>query len=380
MKVLVVAPAVPDTSPGQRFRIEQWAAHLRREGWTFTYEPFEDDELHRVLYQPGRKARKAALILKAFARRFRSLSRVRQFDVVYLFREGSLAGPPLFERLLAHTGVPVVYDFDDAVWVPYVSPANKYLSYLKCFGKTRTLCRISKHVMAGNEYLAEYARAFNSNVTVVPTTIDTDVYQPRSEPPADSCLVTIGWTGSHSTVQHLDTIRSALLKLRQRIPYRLTVIGTPHYHLDGVEVTAKAWSATSEVANLQQFDIGLMPLPDDDWSRGKCGLKLLQYMGVGVPVVGSPVGVNAGIIREGVNGYLAASEDEWVNKLTALARSADLRRTMGAAGRRVVECEYSAAVWVPRVREIFRRVARPHASGGVGLKPAHPSGDPDPAQ
>lgn len=359
MKILVLGPAVHDTSPGQRFRIEQWARYLEQEGLTFVEEPFEDKELHRVLYQRGHRVRKAALVAKAFARRFRLLSRARRFDAVYLFREGTLAGPAVFERLLARKGVPIVYDFDDAVWVPYVSPTNRYLSYLKCFGKTATLCRLSAHVMAGNEYLAGYARRHNDRVSVVPTTIDTAAYQVRPYPPGwDARPVTIGWTGSHSTVQHLDTIRPALQKLRERLAYRLVVIGTPEYRLEGVDVVAKPWRSATEVADLQEFDVGLMPLPDDDWSRGKCGLKLLQCMGVGVPVVGSPVGVNREIIREGVTGFTATSTEEWVEKLAAVVANPELRRTMGLNGRRCVEEQYSARVWAPRVREIFETVIR----------------------
>src|SRR5262249_51400677 len=142
----------------------------------------------------------------------------------------------------------------------------------------------SRHVLAGNPYLAEYARQHNKNVTIVPTTIDPVAYTVRSaQPDAGSHPITIGWTGSYSTVQHLDTLPPALLQLHRRCPFRLLVIGTPSYSLEGVEVVARPWKAASEVSDLHQFDVGLMPLPDDNWSRGKCGLKMLQCMGVGVP-------------------------------------------------------------------------------------------------
>jgi glycosyltransferase involved in cell wall biosynthesis len=356
MKVLVVAPAVFDTSPGQRFRIEQWARYLP--DVTFDHQPFEDEPLHHVLYQSGQVARKAALILTAYLRRLQLLTAVRNYDLVYLFREGAVAGPALFERLLGRSGAPVVFDFDDAVWIPYVSQTSGYLSYLKFFGKTSVLCRLARHVMVGNDYLAEYARRHNPNVSIIPTTIDTRLYQVRTQPVAlGREPVTVGWTGSFSSVPYLDTIRPVLVRLRARVPFRLLVIGASEYRLDGIEVEARPWKADEETNQLRRFDIGVMPLPDDEWSRGKCGLKLLQCMGVGVPVVGSPIGVNRTIIREGENGYLAATEAEWVDRLERLIRDTEARWRMGLAGRRLVEECYSAEVWAPRVRSLFESVA-----------------------
>ena len=362
MNVLALGPAVYNTSPGQRFRMEQWARHLAEEGLRITFAPFEDEALHAILYQRGHLAQKAALMAAALARRLMLLGRAREYDVIYLFREASLIGPAVVERLLARWGTPMVFDFDDAIWVPYASPANSYLSYLKCFGKTATLCRISRHVLAGNSYLAAYARRYNRQVTVVPTTIDTADYH-VAPPRFSSGLVTIGWTGSYSTVQHLDTLRPALTALRCKQPFRLMVIGTPAYQLEGVEVQAKPWAAASEVTDLQQFDIGVMPLPDDEWSRGKCGLKLLQCMGVGVPVIGSPVGVNTDIIQEGVNGFLAKSEEDWVKKLALLIENPELRRKIGLAGRKTVDERYSSRHWAGKVRAVFEQVVNRASAG-----------------
>ena len=359
MNVLALVPALYDTSPGQRFRIEQWARHLERVGSRFTFVPFESRALHEVIYQPGRYGLKAALMLEAFARRFRILALARQFDVVLIHREAALMGPAVIERLLARSGIPVVFDFDDAIWVPYVSPANKRLSHLKCFGKVASICHLSTHILAGNDYLASYARRFNSHVTVVPSTIDTETHLPRrhgdsEEPPGP---VTIGWTGSYSTVQHLNTLRQALIRLRSFHEFHLSVIGPPGYHLDGLVVKAHTWRPASEGGDLHHFDIGVMPLPDEKWARGKCGMKLLQYMAAGVPAVASPVGVNAEIIQDGVNGFLAATEDEWIEKLSILIQDPNLRRQIGATGRRTVEERYSARVWVPRVQEVLEAAA-----------------------
>jgi glycosyltransferase involved in cell wall biosynthesis len=351
MRVLAIVPSVYDTNPSQRYRIEQWEPLLRERGVEITYKPFESDELHAVLYKPGRMGEKLRLVGEALRRRAGDVRGARGFDAVYLLREAALLGPPVFEWMLARSGVPYVFDFDDAVFVPYVSPSNGYLSYLKFPGKTRAICRMAAHVMAGNDYLADYARAVNGRVTVIPTTVDTERY--RVEPRAPNEVPVIGWSGSHSTAQHLATLKGALRRLAGRVRFRLRVVGVPGFTIEGVEVEAVPWRSATEVEDLRPFDVGVMPLPDDHWSRGKCGMKALQYMGLAIPAVCSPVGVNSEIIRDGENGLLAGTDDEWVEKLASLLDSAEERARLGRAGRATVEARYSAAVQAPRVYEVF---------------------------
>lgn len=356
MKVLAVVPSLYNTSPGQRFRLEQWEPILKRSGVDITWAPFETEELRRVLYKPGQAASKVRAVLSNMSRRRDELAAVAEYDVVYVFREAALLGPPWFERKIARSGVPMVFDFDDAVFVAYRSPSNGYLSYLKFPQKTGEICRLSAHVIAGNQYLADYAGRFNPNVTIVPTTIDTVKYQQTER--AEREAVTIGWSGSFSTVQHLDTIRDTLQELAKDENFTLRVIGTPDYKLEGVDVEALQWRSETEIVDLQQIDIGLMPLPDDQWSKGKCGLKALQYMALGIPTICSPVGVNSTIIADGENGFIADTKDEWIAKLKELIHSPEQRRRVGAAGRKTVEGEYSAAVQAPRVLKIFDSVAK----------------------
>src|SRR5438270_12208721 len=166
MRLLAIVPSIRDRNPSQRYRIEQWEPLLRERGVEITYKPFESEERNAVLYQPGRVASKIRLVGEALRRRASDVRAARDFDAVYLLREAALLGPAVFERRLARAGVPYVFDFDDAVFERYVSPSNGYLSYLKFPGKTRTVCRLAAHVMAGNEYLADYARQVNNNVTV----------------------------------------------------------------------------------------------------------------------------------------------------------------------------------------------------------------------
>ena len=355
MNILAIVPSIYDTSPGQRFRIEQWEPLLRERGVEITYAPFESEELHQLLYQTGSVGRKLAHVTRQFARRFSVINSARQYDAVYVFREGALLGPPLYEWLIKRKRVPMVFDFDDAIFVSYRSPSNGYLSYLKFAAKTNTICRLASHVMVGNPYLADYARQFNPRVTMIPTTIDTEKYTVQPKEAVEAPL--IGWTGSFSTVQHLDTLGRALQKLAQRERFRLRVIGTPEYRLEGVDVEAMSWRAETEVDDLRAVDIGVMPLPNDAWSKGKCGLKALQFMALGIPTVCSPVGVNTDIIQDGENGFIAGTEDEWVEKLSQMLRSVELRRRLGLAGRATVERTYSAIAQAPRVYEVLESIA-----------------------
>ena len=357
MRLLALVPSLYDKSPGQRYRLEQWEPLLRERGVDITYAPFECAELNDVVYKQGQIAKKLRLVVQALGRRAALLSKLTNYDVIYLHREAALLGPAVFERLIHRSGVPIVFDFDDAIFLSYKSPSNGYLSYLKFAGKTKTNCRLAAHVMVGNPYLAEYARQFNQNVSIIPTTIDTDKYKPVNIEDSSGPIV-IGWTGSHSTVQHLDTLRSALAKLAQRESIRLRVIGTPNYQIEGVEFETIMWRSETEVEDLSAVDIGIMPLPDDNWARGKCGAKALQFMAMGIPTVCSPVGVNTDIIQDNENGLIANSEEEWIEKLSLLIRSRELRARLGKAGRQTIEQRFSAAVQAPRVYEVLESVVR----------------------
>jgi len=357
MRILALVPAIYDTSPGQRYRIEQWEPLLRERGVEITYAPFECEELHRAVYQPGNLARKLALVSRAFARRRSLMKSVRDYDAVYVFREAALLGPAIFERQIHRLGVPMVFDFDDAIFVSYRSPSNGYLSYLKMAGKTAGICKLATHVTVGNRYLADYALRHNSQVTIVPTTIDTEEYTVLGVP-ARSDVPVIGWTGSYSTRQHLDTLRTVLQRLAKRQRFRLRVIGASSYELEGVDVESINWRSETEVEDLRPVDVGIMPLPDDAWSKGKCGLKALQFMALGLPVVCSPVGVNTEIIQDGENGLLAAGEDDWVEKLSRLLNSVELRSQLGKAARATVVNKYSAAAQAPRFYQVLESAVR----------------------
>lgn len=355
LNVLVLTPYLYDTVPGQRFRMEQWARHLSQFGVRMEFESFESHALRRVIYAKGHSLRKGLELLRCVKRRVERLRQVRrQWDVIVLFRELLPIGPPLLERRLIRCGVPMVYDFDDAIFLPDVSDANRRFGWLKRPDKTGEICRLSRHVIVGNGYLEAYARRYTDRVSVIPTTIDTGIYTMKPRVALRDVPV-IGWSGSLTTAKHLQTVIPALQTLRRIHPFRLKLIGASECHIPGLEVDSKMWNATSEIDDLHSFDIGIMPLPDDSWARGKCGLKALQYMAVGVPTVVSPVGVNAAIIQDGRNGFLASSEAEWVEKLSALLTDESLRARFAREGRRTIEERYSATIHVPRVLHILEQ-------------------------
>jgi glycosyltransferase involved in cell wall biosynthesis len=355
MNVLVLAPYPRDTSPGQRYRIEQWMPWLERKGVRFEFDAFMSEALEKVLYQPGHTAEKARHMLVDYGRRLVRMVRLGAYDAIYLAREAALVGPALIERLLALKGIPMVYDFDDAIYVPYISPTNRYFSYLKMPGKTATICRLSAHVVVGNSVLRDYAVQHNPNVSIVPTTIDTEKYNLNCQYAVDDTPV-IGWTGSHSSVQYLELLRPVFAELAKRHRFRLQVIGAS-FEMSGIDVVLRKWNSSTEAEDLSNVHIGVMPLVDDVWTRGKCACKALQYMALGIPTVVSPVGTNSDVIRDGVNGQLASTNEEWVTKLSALLEREELRRRLGTAGKRTVEEAYSARVQAPRILSILEKVA-----------------------
>ena len=353
MRVLAVVPYPLGQAPGQRYRIEQWAPYLREDGIELHFESFAGDVLAETLYKPGRYLGKAGLMIQAWLATIEHAWRASAFDVVFLHREASLVGPALLERFIAWRNPRVIYDFDDAIWLRYASPRNRYFSYLKAPGKTRALCRMAAAVVVGNKHLAQYARRYNSSVTIIPSTVSLRQYRPAPNALKPNERV-IGWTGSHSSIQYLKIVEGALQRLARRRRFRLRIVGVEGYSISGVDVECRPWAASTEVEDLWPFSVGIMPLTEDPWTLGKCAMKVIQYLGIGVPAVVSPVGANQEVVVHGITGFHARSEDDWEQSLERCLDDDDLRGRMGAAGRNVVEARYSAEAHAPRLAAIVR--------------------------
>jgi glycosyltransferase involved in cell wall biosynthesis len=304
-------------------------------------------------YRPGHLSAKALSILGGCARRVSELLRARRYDAAFVYREAALLGPPWIEALLARRA-PIVFDFDDAIYLPSNSGANPLARWLKAKGKAAAICRLASVTTVGNDHLAEFARQHCRSVTVVPTTIDTASY--TVVPSGTKPWPVVGWSGSVTTAEYLLGLAPALRRLAETIDFELRVIGAD-VSIEGVRVQCLPWRAASEVEDLRPLDVGLMPLTDDEWSRGKCALKALQYMALGIPPVVSPVGANMTVVQDGVNGYHASNDAEWVDRITRLLRDPELRRRLGTAARRTVEETYSARVQAPRMAAVLRAAA-----------------------
>lgn len=357
-RVLVLANKPKGLAPGQRFRFEQWAPRLARDhSIELELMPFESPRLTEILYKPGHHLAKAAWVSLDFLRRAKAVRAARGFDAVLVFREAALIGPAIYEQIIARTGKPLIFDFDDSIWSPVQQKNNGWFSSLHFFGKTSTLCRIAAACTPGNEFLADYARQRNPNTFVVPTSIELDDYPVLPEA-TDNGRFVVCWTGSTSTLAHFEFAREPLERLAAQIPLAVKVICNkpPERPIAGAEMHFVPWSEEREAEEVGDCHTGIMPLPDDEVTRGKCGLKALQYMATGRPVVVSPVGVNKEIVEHGCNGFLAESTEDFVSSLLELARSKELRGRMGAAARRAIEERYSAEVVAARFAEVVRFV------------------------
>jgi glycosyltransferase involved in cell wall biosynthesis len=340
-KVLFIGMHRPNRSPSQRFRFEQYFAFLIENGIQCELSYFISEVDDQILYQSGHYFAKLKVFVKSILIRRKDIKRANDFDYIFIQREAFMTGSTYFERKLAKSKAIVIFDFDDSIWLDDKSSHHGILARLKNPAKTAKIIALANKIIAGNNYLADYASAFNDNVQIIPTTIDTDRYKPALK--TSTSPVVIGWTGSFSTIKHFVEIIPVLLKIKVKYKDKVIfkVIGDDTYQHQELAIQGIKWQAKTEVQDLQEIDIGIMPLPDNEWTKGKCGAKGLQYMGLAIPTIMSPVGVNTEIIEDGVNGFLADDKEGWYSKLEKLIEYPELRKELGAAGRKTVVERYS---------------------------------------
>lgn len=340
---LFLFPYPSDTAASQRFRFEQYLACLPENGWEYEQYAFLSMRTWHILYKKGHQIPKIMGIVAGFCRRFWLMFWLYKYDVVFVHREASPLGFPIFEWIICKIWRKrMIFDFDDAIWLPNTTKQNAWIAWLKFHTKTRLICRWAWKVSAGNPYLCQYALAVNPNVVLNPTTIDTqDMHnQLRNHDNATEKLV-IGWTGTHSTLKYLEEIIPILQKLEQKYAFEFLVIAdkAPEFALNSLHFVA--WNKETEIADLLKMHIGVMPLVADKWAEGKCGFKALQYMALGIPALVSPVGVNTQIVDNELNGYVCASPTDWENALIMLLENPSLRAKMGQEARKKIENVYS---------------------------------------
>jgi glycosyltransferase involved in cell wall biosynthesis len=338
-----------------RQRVLQYLPHLAAAGIEVEVHPLLDDAYVRALASGAAASRSS--IAAAYARRLRQLLRPQATDLIWVYAELFPWLPASFERLAFRAGKPLIYDYDDAFFHPYDDHANP-LVRRALGGKLKPLIAGAAAVCAGNSYLRQYADQAGGETIVLPTVVDIDQYAPAGSRP-DRPL-TIGWIGSPSTWAFVRPLLPLLAELCRTRGIAFSAVGAgAAAEADGFDgLTLSSWSEASEITAVQAMDIGIMPLPDEPWARGKSGYKLVQYMACGLPVVASPVGANASIVADGETGLLATDEAQWRAALTRLIDDPALRAAMGQAGRaRAVE-SYSLQTHAPRLVEVMRRAVK----------------------
>tara|TARA_Y100001978_G_scaffold186325_1_gene185991 strand:+ start:414 stop:1493 length:1080 start_codon:yes stop_codon:yes gene_type:complete len=351
--IIFIVPYPHGEAPSQRFRFEQYIPLLKNEGYKIHFSPFLDLKTWSSLYKEGSFLMKITGIIRSFFRRLKTILFIYKYDYVFIHREASHIGPPIFEFIVAKIfRKKYIYDFDDAIWLANYSESNARVHRLKAYWKVKYCIKWAGQVTVGNSYLANYAKTFNSNVTIIPTTIDTINYHNVNTD--YNRRIVIGWTGTHTTMRFLDFIVPIIKKLENRYDFEFRVISNqmPKYELNSLKFIK--WKRNTEIQDLNQISIGIMPLEQDIWSEGKCGFKCLQYMALGIPSVVSPVGVNNSIISQNINGLLVKTPIEWEQALEKLIQNKEERMRIGLAGKETIKKEYSVLAHSEAYLNLFK--------------------------
>ena len=333
-----------------RIRSYQYLTYLEGQGIDVTVAPLLSDDYLRNLYAGRRTSMRE--VFRAYLLRLQLMLRSRRFDLLWVEKELLPWLPSWGEEVLQRMGVPYVVDYDDAVFHRY-NQHPKGLVRALLSGKIDAVMRRAALVIVGNDYLGDHARRAGARrVEFLPSVVDLDRYGVGRRSGHE--VFTVGWIGSPATVRYLDLLRPGLAALCEAGNVRLVLVGSGDVDLGGLPVEVRAWSEETEVEDVRSFDVGVMPLRDGPWERGKCGYKLIQYMACGLPAVASPVGANKRIVDNGVNGFLATGPEDWQRALTTLRDDAGLREQMGDAGRTKIEAGFTVQATGPRLAALLR--------------------------
>lgn len=359
MRVLFLA-TYPVEGAASRLRITQFIPYLQRHGVECTFRPLFDSAFYKTFYSRGRFVRKAIRFFILTLKRLGDLLRARAYDVVFIQREAHIIGPPIFEWFLAKVlRKSIIFDFDDAVFVPSASDVyGRLATLLKCPGKIKSILRWSSEVIVCTEYNRRFAAQYHPRPHVIPTVVDASIFTPVAKKP--DAPVTIGWIGSFSAGPFIVGFRNVFERLGARHRYRLLLVGLGRpfeIASPNVEVINIPWALEREAADYQRLDIGVYPLISDPWTEGKMGLKVVAYMAVGIPSVSSPIGGHVSFVHHGVNGFFASTEDEWVDTLSLLIDDPAFRDRIGRRGRETVEAWYCLDKQAPRLLDVLRAAA-----------------------
>ena len=355
--ILIICPYPENEVPGQRLKYEQYFEYFRSKGYRITVTPFFGESYYKILYTPRNYHKKILGTLWGYLKRTLQILRLPFYDGIYVFLYVTPFGGPFFERLYRLFSRKMIYDIDDLVFLGRASKFNPMVAQFRKPEKYFFLMKEADHVITCTPYLDSIVRKYNSRTTDISSTINTDKYIPIENYSNDHKL-TLGWSGSHSTVPYLRILEPVLRKLKKEYDFKLLVIDTSRsiFKIEGIDVEKIQWNESTEVDDLRRIDIGLYPLPDEEWVLGKSGLKALQYMALGIPTLATAIGTNFRIIENDVSGFLVNSEDEWLMQLGNLMSDPDLRSRIGKNGRNHVQKYYSVRANEPVYLSIFEDV------------------------
>ncbi|MBD0295489.1 MAG: glycosyltransferase family 4 protein, partial [Flavisolibacter sp.] len=338
--MLVICPHPVGYVPGQRLKYEQYYKTFEEHGYEVTVSPFMSESFQKIVYTKGNLLKKAFWTMVGYVKRVGDLFRLRKYDVVYVFLWVAPFAPPLFEKLTRKLAKKLVYDIDDLVFLNPPSSTNPLVHYLRSPRNHISLMKTADHVITCTPYLDQFVRKYNQKTTDISSTINTDVYKPKSDYSVKDKF-TIGWSGSHSTSKYLHLLDDVFLELAEEYDFKILVMGDTTFQLAGVDVEALPWQEEYEVKVISRFDVGVYPLPDEEWVLGKSGLKALQYMALGIPTIATGIGTIHRIIKDGENGFLVSSEEEWKQRIIQLISDQELREKIGKKAAKTVEQHYS---------------------------------------
>lgn len=339
-----------------RYRIESFARLLEQEGHTCIVCLPASVQAKERIYEASGRMGKFLYLLLVLLRRIAQLRHVPGADAVFFRGPVFPYGPPLFEQIIRLFNNHLVMDLDDAIWERPAFVNSPFVRFMD-FDWTVKMAQLCRHAVVGNEVIKAYVEAAGCPATIVPTCIDMNVHCEKEYPPQTDRPVILGWTGLSDNLGYLDRIAPVIQSLAEKYTLELMVSTGKPYHSPGIPIRNRTWVMRDEIAYLTEADIGLMPLEDTPRARGKCAFKALQYMGVGTPVVLSPVGMNKDVVEDGETGFLADTLDEWREKLELLITDPGLREHMGRAARRYIVEQYSIDAYYPVFRGVLEKVA-----------------------
>ena len=357
-RILILCPSPRDTAATQRLKYEQYLGKLEDSGYEFTISSFQTNRFWKIIYGPGRITEKIFWTCLGYLRRTWDLLRSPFYNGIFVNLWVTPLGPPLYERLLFFFNKNVIYDIDDMLFLNNKDSARpSFFQKLKGRKKPVVMMKHSRYVIACTPKLEEIALETNSykRAIDISSSFDTSRFVPVPDYIQHE-VTTIGWTGTHSTIPFLETLQPVLEEVSRERKIRLLVIANREYQMKNVPTKYLPWKKETEVQDLHRIEIGLYPIPANEWSLGKSSLKALTYMAIGIPVVATAYGTNFRIMQDGVEGFLASNEKEWVARLVQLIDNVQLRKQMGLAGRKRVEEQFSVEANFGKYLHVFDTV------------------------